>query len=46
MLTLRQFDQAMKISPVRNMGGIRKGNPTAVEQNNISICSIILKISC
>lgn len=30
---------ALNSSPVKTMGGIKKGKPTTLEQNNISICA-------
>ena len=30
--------QALNNSPVKSMGGIKKGKPTTVEQKSISIC--------
>lgn len=39
MLAWEQEVHARNISPVKTMGGIKKGMPTIVEQNNISICN-------
>ena len=36
--TCKQEFHALNSSPVRIMGTSKKGNPTTVEQNNISIC--------
>lgn len=38
MLAWEQEVHARNISPVKSMGAIKKGKPTIVEQNSISIC--------
>lgn len=38
LFTCKQEFHALNSSPVRIMGTSKKGNPTTVEQNNISIC--------